>query len=145
MSAATTVPLESAEQCTPGLGPRSGRLSTIRSSIACASERGQRELVTLYRLLKHPQTPWHVRVVAAAAVGYVASPVQLIPSFIPVIGQLDDVCVVFAGSRLMRALVQPSLLAECADGALPGLPISLMAGAAVVGAAMLALILHLTG
>ncbi len=99
-----------------------------------AGERARHELATLYRLLRHPRTPWSVRAVATIAVGYVLSPVQLIPSFIPIIGQLDDVCVLFLGSRTIRLLVDPALLAECAHGEAPPRSLSLLVGAAVIGA-----------
>ncbi len=116
----------------------------MRERLARASERGRRELATLYRLLRHPDTPWSVRAVATVAVGYVLSPIQLIPSFIPVIGQLDDVCVVFAGSRIIRMLVDPALLAECADCDAPPPSLQLLAGVALVGAVIVvALQFHL--
>jgi uncharacterized membrane protein YkvA (DUF1232 family) len=113
----------------------------MRKRLAQASERGRRELATLYRLLRHPDTPWSVRVVATVAVGYVLSPIQLIPSFIPIIGQVDDVCVVFAGSRIIRMLVDPALLAECADSDAPPPSFQLLAGVAVIGA-LIALVLR---
>ena len=71
---------------------------------------------TAYRVLKHPRTPWTARLVAALATGYVISPVQLIPSFIPVIGQLDDAAVLWAGTKLIRRLTPPALLEECQRG-----------------------------
>ena len=39
--------------------------------------------------------PWYARLVAACTVGYLFSPIQFIPSFIPVIGFSDDLLVVF--------------------------------------------------
>jgi len=41
------------------------------------------------------------------------SPVQLIPSFIPVIGFLDDFLVLFAAAKLVRRFTPPDLLQEC--------------------------------
>jgi uncharacterized membrane protein YkvA (DUF1232 family) len=38
--------------------------------------------------------PRRGRLALSAAFGYVASPVQLIPNFVPVIGQIDDVIIV---------------------------------------------------
>ena len=64
-------------------------------------------------LLKHPDVPWSAKCVAACALGYILSPIQLIPSFIPVIGQLDDVTVLFLGAKVVRVLVPGALLAEC--------------------------------
>lgn len=71
------------------------------------------EAQATFRVLRHPGTPWRARLVAAATVGYLVSPVQLIPSFIPVIGQMDDVAVLAAGSRLLRRLTPAPILAEC--------------------------------
>ena len=45
-------------------------------------------------LLYTAQVPWHAKMVVGCAVLYVVSPIQLIPNFIPIIGQLDDVLVV---------------------------------------------------
>ena len=64
-------------------------------------------------ILRHPDVPWSAKCVAACALGYILSPVQLIPSFIPVIGQLDDVTVLFLGAKVVRVLVPCALLAEC--------------------------------
>ena len=64
-------------------------------------------------ILRHPDVPWSAKCVAACALGYILSPVQLIPSFIPVIGQLDDLTVLFLGARFVRGLVPCALLAEC--------------------------------
>jgi uncharacterized membrane protein YkvA (DUF1232 family) len=40
------------------------------------------------------------------------SPVQLIPNYIPVIGVLDDLLVVFLGIRLLQRITPPGVLAE---------------------------------
>lgn len=63
--------------------------------------------------LRHPQVPWHAKVVAACVVGYVFSPIQLIPSFIPIIGQLDDVLVVGLGIGLLRRWFPNAVLEDC--------------------------------
>jgi len=65
-------------------------------------------------LARHPALPWHARLVAAGTLGYLVSPVQVIPTFIPFIGQLDDLAVLFAGTRLLRLLAPAAVLAECA-------------------------------
>jgi uncharacterized membrane protein YkvA (DUF1232 family) len=49
----------------------------------------------VYRLvLKHPQTPLIAKVFLGLAVGYLLLPFDLIPDFIPVVGQLDDVVII---------------------------------------------------
>ena len=71
----------------------------------------QTRVMTL--IFKHPDVPWSARLVAACALGYILSPIQLIPSFIPVIGQLDDLAVLLAGAKVVRVLAPSAVLAEC--------------------------------
>ena len=63
--------------------------------------------------LWHPQVPWYAKLVAGFVVGYVFSPIQLIPNFIPIIGQLDDLLVVSIGARLLRRWVPLPVLQDC--------------------------------
>ena len=72
-----------------------------------------RQARVLSLALRHPQTPWRARVVAACAAFYLLSPIQLIPTFIPVIGQLDDLAVLLVGMKLLRNLLPENILAEC--------------------------------
>ena len=67
----------------------------------------------LFRILRHPHTPWRARLIACGVVGYVFSPLQLIPTFIPVIGQMDDVLLIYVGMKAMRAIVPRAILTEC--------------------------------
>jgi uncharacterized membrane protein YkvA (DUF1232 family) len=68
---------------------------------------------TLGIVLRHPGAPWSSRLIAACAVGYLFSPIQLIPTFIPVIGQMDDAAVLLVGMKLVRRLTPSAILAEC--------------------------------
>ncbi|MES2220691.1 MAG: YkvA family protein [Acidobacteriota bacterium] len=68
---------------------------------------------TLRRALLHPGVPWYAKVVCGCAVAYVASPIQLIPNFIPVIGQLDDVLVIGLSLRLLKRCCSASVLEDC--------------------------------
>ncbi len=59
------------------------------------------------RLRRDPRVPRRARVAVVVAGIWVASPIDLIPDFIPVIGSLDDVVVValalrYAGRRVPR-------------------------------------------
>jgi uncharacterized membrane protein YkvA (DUF1232 family) len=63
--------------------------------------------------VKHPQVPWHAKLVAGCAVGYRVSPIQIIPTFIPIIGQLDDLFVLFVGMKLLRKWTPERVLTEC--------------------------------
>lgn len=49
----------------------------------------------VYRMvLKHPKTPWLAKIFLGLAIGYLLLPFDLIPDFIPVLGQLDDVVII---------------------------------------------------
>jgi uncharacterized membrane protein YkvA (DUF1232 family) len=67
----------------------------------------------LRRALKHPKVPWYGKVGIGCAVLYVLSPIQIIPNFIPVIGQMDDVLVITLAIKLLRRCVPPQVLEEC--------------------------------
>ncbi|MDP9143237.1 MAG: YkvA family protein, partial [Actinomycetota bacterium] len=55
------------------------------------------------RLLKDPRVPRRAKVVLGFAAAYVASPIDLIPEFIPVIGWADDLLIlVFALDSLIE-------------------------------------------
>src|SRR5918995_1531619 len=51
----------------------------------------------LYLAYRHPRTPWYAKVFAALIVGYVFSPLDPIPDFIPGVGLLDEMVVVPVG------------------------------------------------
>lgn len=73
-------------------------------------------LIALWKLFKHPQTPRAAKVTAVLVLAYVLSPIDLIPDFIPVLGQLDDLVIVPLGialvSRLTPRPLWESLLRE---------------------------------
>ena len=82
-------------------------------------------LVALWRLWRHPQTPRAARWVAFAVLAYALSPIDLIPDFIPVLGQLDDLVIVPLGVALVVRLTPKPLWAALlreAEAAGPWLP-----------------------
>ncbi len=72
----------------------------------------RQEVFVLWFILKDRRTPWYSRAVAASAVGYIFSPIQLIPSFIPFVGLMDDVAVLSAGMALVRCLTIEAVLQD---------------------------------
>lgn len=68
------------------------------------------KLLLLFRVIGDARVPWGARAAAALSIGYVFSPVQIIPSFIPVIGQLDDLFVVWVGIRVVRRYTPSAVL-----------------------------------
>ncbi|HSJ29005.1 MAG TPA: DUF1232 domain-containing protein [Acidimicrobiia bacterium] len=67
-----------------------GRRTAMRRLAADAVGTLPHMVKLLWRLLRDPRVPRRTKLVVGAAVAYVASPVDLIPDFIPVAGLLDD-------------------------------------------------------
>ena len=92
-------------------------------------------LLALWKLFKHPDTPRAPRWIAIAVVAYALSPIDLIPDFIPVLGQLDDLVLVPLGIALAVKLTPEPLwqarLRE-AEASRDQLPKMLWGAAAVV-------------
>ncbi len=59
--------------------------------------------------------PWYARVFVALLVGYVFTPIDPIPDFIPVVGLLDEMVVVPLGVILARKMIPDEVLAECRE------------------------------
>jgi uncharacterized membrane protein YkvA (DUF1232 family) len=78
-------------------------------------------LLALWKLFKHPDTPWAPRLVSIAVLAYALSPIDLVPDFIPVLGLLDDLVLIPMGLALAVRLTPPALwqarLAEAEAGA----------------------------
>ncbi len=61
---------------------------------------------------RDPRTPWAARAVGLLVTAYALSPIDLIPDFIPILGQLDDMILIPAGIWLFVRLLPPELWAE---------------------------------
>lgn len=72
-----------------------------------------RQVCVIYLIFKHRDSPLSAKIVAGLSAGYVFSPIQLIPSFIPVIGWLDDALVLYVGMRLLVRLTPAAIMTEC--------------------------------
>ena len=64
-------------------------------------------------VLRESRTPWYAKVVLGMAVGYLLLPFDLIPDFIPVLGQLDDLLIVPGLVWLALKLIPPEIVADC--------------------------------
>lgn len=70
----------------------------------------------VYRLvLKHPQTPLIAKVFLGLAVGYLLLPFDLIPDFIPVLGQLDDVIVIPLLVYIALLFIPQDIIQNCRE------------------------------
>jgi uncharacterized membrane protein YkvA (DUF1232 family) len=64
------------------------------------------------RLLADPRLPGGRKLLLAVLVGYLALPFDLIPDFLPVVGQLDDAILVALVLRIVLRAGGPELLEE---------------------------------
>jgi len=71
----------------------------------------------LYLAYRHPRTPWYAKVFAALVVGYVFSPIDPIPDFIPGVGLLDEMVVVPLGILIAMKMIPAEVFAECQEKA----------------------------
>jgi len=71
----------------------------------------------LYLAYRHPRTPWYAKVFAALIVGYVFSPIDPIPDFIPGVGLLDEMVVVPIGVLLAAKMIPQDVFEECREKA----------------------------
>jgi uncharacterized membrane protein YkvA (DUF1232 family) len=73
-------------------------------------------LLALWKLFKHPQTPRAPKWIAIAVLAYAVSPIDLIPDFIPIVGQLDDLVLLPLGIALaVRLTPEPLWRARLAE------------------------------
>ena len=74
-------------------------------------------LIALWKLVRHPRTPRLARWVALAVLAYAVSPIDLVPDFIPVLGQIDDLLLIPAGLALVVKLTPRETWRECLQAA----------------------------
>lgn len=65
-----------------------------------------------WRLVRDPRTPIGNKLFLAAAVVLIVSPVNWIPNFIPILGQMEDLALLALALKLFLKLVPPSLRRE---------------------------------
>jgi uncharacterized membrane protein YkvA (DUF1232 family) len=71
------------------------------------------ELEFYRRLKKHPQTPVLAKFCLWLAIAYLLMPFDLIPDFLPVIGQLDDVVIIPILLYCALKLTPQNIIAAC--------------------------------
>ena len=65
----------------------------------------KRQAAAMKFALQDPRTPRAAKWLGAAFMAYLLSPIDLIPDFIPVIGQLDDIVLVPAGFYVVWRMI----------------------------------------
>ena len=70
------------------------------------------EAIALYYAMRHPKTPLLAKILAFVLVGYVLSPIDIIPDFIPVFGYLDEIVLVPMVIRLIERMIPPGVMED---------------------------------
>ena len=65
------------------------------------------------RLQQHPQTPKLAKALLWLAIGYLLMPFDLIPDFLPIIGQLDELVIIPLLLYLALKLTPSDIIAAC--------------------------------
>jgi uncharacterized membrane protein YkvA (DUF1232 family) len=85
------------------------------------------------RLARDARVPLRNRVGLGLAAAYLAMPIDLVPDFIPVAGQLDDAILAALALRLLVRAAGPAIVAEHWPGPEPSLRLLLRAAGARAG------------
>jgi uncharacterized membrane protein YkvA (DUF1232 family) len=65
------------------------------------------------RMQQHPKTPVFAKFFLWMAIGYLLMPFDLIPDFLPIIGQLDEVVIIPLLLYCALKLTPQEIIAEC--------------------------------
>lgn len=87
-------------------------MSTLVEALRARARALKRETHALFLAYRDPRTPWYARAWAALVVAYAASPIDLIPDVIPVLGYLDDLLLVPLGIALALRLIPAEVMAD---------------------------------
>ena len=71
------------------------------------------ELNALMLAYGDKRVPLYAKIFLALMLGYVFSPLDLIPDFIPVLGLFDELILVPAGIYLAVKMIPPEVMADC--------------------------------
>lgn len=68
---------------------------------------------TLSLVSKRPDLPFYTRWLAAFVTIYILSPIDLIPTFIPIIGTMDDIILIPLALILAIKMIPKPIMKEC--------------------------------
>ncbi|HAF70995.1 MAG: hypothetical protein XD60_0440 [Acetothermia bacterium 64_32] len=72
----------------------------------------KKEAYALYIAERDPRTPWYAKLFMGLVVAHALSPIDLIPDFIPILGQLDDLVITPLGVALALKMVPAEVMAD---------------------------------
>ena len=87
--------------------------ASFKEKLKAIASRLKAEFAFYQALQKHPQTPKLAKALLWLAIGYLLMPFDLIPDFLPIIGQLDEVVIIPALLYFALKLTPPSVIEIC--------------------------------
>jgi uncharacterized membrane protein YkvA (DUF1232 family) len=72
----------------------------------------KQEFNVLKYIAGHPRLPLRCKLLAGFLVAYALSPIDIIPDFIPVLGQLDDLVILPIGIWVLYKMIPSDILEE---------------------------------
>ena len=100
----------------PSGAPPSGAASAGGGFLAFLDGLARRlamEVHTLWLIFRHRRTPWPAKAALVLLLLYLASPIDLVPDVIPVLGMLDDLLVAAAALWLAYRMTPRDVVEEC--------------------------------
>jgi uncharacterized membrane protein YkvA (DUF1232 family) len=88
-------------------------MSKLTARLRLRARSLKQELTALYYAVRHPSVGRAPKIIAAVALGYALSPLDLIPDFIPILGLLDDFVIVPALITLAIKLIPKNIMVLC--------------------------------
>jgi uncharacterized membrane protein YkvA (DUF1232 family) len=93
------------------------RLTSVFKSWKQKAKTLKKEVYALSLAVKDPRVPWYAKAFAVLIIGYILSPIDPIPDFIPVIGYLDELVIVPLAIIILGKLIPKEVLEECREKA----------------------------
>ncbi|HOV21838.1 MAG TPA: YkvA family protein [Candidatus Ratteibacteria bacterium] len=90
----------------------------ITSFLKGKTEILKRDTHALYLAYRDPRVPLYAKLFIVCIVGYILSPLDLIPEFIPVVGYLDDIVILSIGVYFSIKMIPEYVWKECKERAI---------------------------
>lgn len=107
-------------------------------SIKLKAKQLKKQIIIVYLAYMHKDVEWYKKAFLLLILVYAASPIDLIPDFIPILGMLDDIILIPLGIIIAIKIIPKSVWEECKVAAENG--ISMDAKYKKLGMALIALI-----
>lgn len=69
------------------------------------------QFLLVFQIVRDRRVPLYLKIIPAAAVVYMLWPIDLIPGWIPILGQLDDLAIIMLALRLFVRLAPADVVA----------------------------------